>query len=162
MSETAYGLHEYREDGDGCCVLCGFEADDGRAEHVDATTHAAPMTAVETPTLAEFLGQQYDAEEELAREAMSPLYSGGQYGLSLGGVVLADLAVKRRIARLHRETPYGGSGWVANGEYGSFDHACESCGSQDLSVVWPCPTLLALAQPYRDAPGFRDEWKADE
>lgn len=47
------------------------------------------------------------------------------------------------------------SGWVAPGEYESMPSACEQCGSQDLAVVWPCPTLVAVANALGVDPEFR-------
>lgn len=42
---------------------------------------------------------------------------------------------------------------------------CDCCtrriefGTQLAVVPWPCPTVLAVAQPYADRPGWREEWR---
>lgn len=52
--------------------------------------------------------------------------------------VLADCEALRKVVELH---------WA------DFDE-CRECHADD----YPCPTLLALALPWRDHPEFREEW----
>lgn len=99
------------------------------------------MTETRQATLAEFLEARFDAEEEAWRGGLGlatrPDFS------RLAAHVLADLAAKRRIVELHSP------------DYPELsDPECWTCHGQ-----WPCPTLLALAQPYADAPGWREEWR---
>jgi hypothetical protein len=91
--------------------------------------------------LAEFLTAQYDADEA-AQYVLTQRY-------------LADLAAKRAIVALHYRGWTGGCATCA--------YEAEDLGEDQfqMQLDWPCPTLLALAQPYRDAPGFRDEWKVE-
>lgn len=55
--------------------------------------------------------------------------------------VLAEIDAKRRILDLH--------------------HPIDPCDAHDASFnAVPCDTVLALAQPYADLPGYREEWRA--
>lgn len=56
--------------------------------------------------------------------------------------VLRQVDAMRAIVRLHQPEP---------GQHPDF------CG-HDLREM-PCPTLRALALPYADRPGYRDEWR---
>ena len=61
--------------------------------------------------------------------------------------VLAQCAALRTVVELH-----GNDG----------DGACASCGSfttLGYEQRYPCPTLLALAQPYADHPDFEEAWQ---
>lgn len=70
--------------------------------------------------------------------------------------VLAECEAKRRIVEIH--VPWGF-------EY-SGGEGCARCVSPDDYTTtrlpdterFPCPTLRALAQPYRDHPDFKPEW----
>jgi hypothetical protein len=57
-----------------------------------------------------------------------------------------------RVRALHFPARGGRSGWNPDdddtpGAYGHISSACEECGSQDLAVRWPCPTIQALETP---------------
>jgi hypothetical protein len=67
--------------------------------------------------------------------------------------VLADIAAKRRVVELHREVWH--THWADVRET-----ACATCtrGPLESGDTWPCPTLLALAQPYAEHPDWREEW----
>lgn len=56
MSETTYGLHAFRADYDGLCATCGFESDDGRAEHADPMTQCGKWVTFSCSTPADFPG----------------------------------------------------------------------------------------------------------
>ncbi|HEY8664630.1 MAG TPA: DUF6221 family protein [Propionibacteriaceae bacterium] len=74
--------------------------------------------------------------------------------------VLAECAAKRALVELHSDG--GQSDGYTGAGYGGVDHACLECGSfGEYGVAWPCSTLRALAQPYRDRPGWRDEWEVE-
>jgi hypothetical protein len=67
--------------------------------------------------------------------------------------VLAECAAKRAIVEAHRSRPF------------EFCHTClelrpERQGEQITRAYAPCPTLLALAQPFAGRSGWRDEWVA--
>lgn len=60
----------------------------------------------------------------------------------------AEAAIER-VRALHVPARGGRSGWNPDdddtpGAYGHIANACEECGSQDLAVSWPCPTIQAL------------------
>lgn len=63
----------------------------------------------------------------------------------------AEAAIER-VRALHIPARGGRSGYNPDdddtpGAYGHIASACEECGSQDLAVRWPCPTIQALEQP---------------
>jgi hypothetical protein len=62
--------------------------------------------------------------------------------------VLAECAAKKAIVAEHPRCDI-------HDRPGSECDACQTCGDGSL---WPCPTLRALALPYRDAPSFDDAW----
>lgn len=58
-------------------------------------------------------------------------------------------AAIERVRALHQPDPDGRSGYQPDdddtpGAYGDIAQACKECGSSDLAVRWPCPTILAL------------------
>lgn len=59
-------------------------------------------------------------------------------------------ADKRQVARHHpeRRSGYQPDDDDTPGAYGIISQACAECGSQDLAVHWPCPTLLDVAFSY--------------
>lgn len=107
--------------------------------------------------MSEFLLARIEADEAAARRAVAR--SEGDLWVVTGadnavGVdydparVLAECAARRRIVELHKNT--------------GIDH-CEVCADDGPwydrgMLAYPCPTLLALAQPYAGEPGWRDEW----
>lgn len=130
-----------------------------------------------TADLAGFLLAQLDADEAVARAATPGPWAMDQVGdharvwmeemppyvpIALGELMPEDakhialhdpafeldrIAWLRAVVGLHRAsriTP--GSPLI-----------CDECGGGA-----PCPTLLALAQPYRSRPGWRDEWTVGE
>lgn len=62
--------------------------------------------------------------------------------------VLAQCAALRAVVALHGAYEMGGG-----------DKYCDSCGDVP-QVDHPCPTLIALAQPFRDRDGFDERWLA--
>ncbi|MEV0726000.1 DUF6221 family protein [Micromonospora purpureochromogenes] len=66
--------------------------------------------------------------------------------------VLADVDAKRHILDAH---PLEGPS-----KYVPFQY-CGTCQDGDgiVTAPAPCPTQRALALPYADRPGYRDEWK---
>lgn len=81
--------------------------------------------------------------------------------------VLADVAAKRAIVALHSEPIHDHIRWADAADQAeaakSGDLWCRTCGSVDDSPVpWPCRTVVALAQPYADRPGFDPAWKLEE
>lgn len=123
------------------------------------------MTETRTETLAEFLLARIAEDETLARSALTDEVADwwAQDWAEVDDTsralvdrfdphrVLAVCAAHRRIVELH--APMGTARVV-----------CAVCwnarfvGHED----WPCPTLLALAQPYADHPDFREEWRLPE
>lgn len=71
--------------------------------------------------------------------------------------VLAECGAKRQLIALHGPvTLRGGPG----GKYFETTEACTSCSPPQFAEdAYPCPTLLALAQPYAGRPGWHEEWK---
>lgn len=67
--------------------------------------------------------------------------------------VLAECAAKRRIIEEHDNVNDGNCGTCVVGHWGYPTNGGAS------PARWPCPTLLALAQPYAGRPGWREEWK---
>ena len=62
--------------------------------------------------------------------------------------VLAECAAKRRIVREHASTKVDG------------ERFCAICAAGEVhEMLYPCPTLRALAQPYADHPDFAEEWR---
>ncbi len=52
----------------------------------------------------------------------------------------------RAVMAMHRYDPYGGMGYLEDGEYGRIDPACLVCGTTDeYAVPWPCSTYATLA-----------------
>ncbi|WP_435110143.1 hypothetical protein [Nocardiopsis synnemataformans] len=54
-----------------------------------------------------------------------------------------------RIREIHKPDLSSRSGWNPDdddtpGAYGQIERACQECGSQDMAVRWPCPTIRAL------------------
>ena len=72
--------------------------------------------------------------------------------------VLREVAAKRAILAEHAPTD-----WTAYA-----DRMCRRCVWNDEEphdelhhwVIWPCPTVRALAAIYSDHPDYRQEWKA--
>jgi hypothetical protein len=63
-----------------------------------------------------------------------------------------------RVRALHQPDPNGRSGYKPDdddtpGAYGDIAQACQECGSSDLAIRWPCPTILALDPPAGQEPG---------
>lgn len=58
--------------------------------------------------------------------------------------VLAECEAKRSIVKLH---------YPLDDDPEPF---CWNCDEER----WPCGTMVALASPYADRPGFREEWRA--
>lgn len=112
-------------------------------------------------TITEFLTARWDEEEHdwrvvAAREVVEMLH-----GRPLAPMMLADIAAKRAIVALHgvKETV-----WTkVDGMAPFIERNCTTCGESHWSgfepADWPCPTLLALAQPYADHPDFGPEWR---
>lgn len=63
-----------------------------------------------------------------------------------------------QVRALHQPDPDGRSGYKPDdddtpGAYGDIAQACQECGSGDLAVRWPCPTILTLDPPAPQEPG---------
>lgn len=85
--------------------------------------------------------------------------------------VLAECEAKRRIIEIHGCSEGGLEVWLDAPDipdwpgftpgYYSRD-ACACCADLMLDLSkerrWPCRTIRALAQPYRDHPDFKPEW----
>lgn len=111
-------------------------------------------------------GDDYQPDEAARTfwEAMSAAYGGPAqvFGHGLAARVDAELAELRqraekaeaaieRVRALHVPARGGRSGYQPDdddtpGAYGHIASACEECGSQDLAVRWPCPTIQALEE----------------
>lgn len=128
--------------------------------------------------MAEFLTARLDEDAQAARlcsgmhlstylegddEGWAVESSDGDYGAIIGGQalaehiarhdparVLADVAAKRAILADHHRTPMDPE-WCDRCDTG------ESLDNQ-VSADYPCPTLLALAQPYAEHPDFDPAW----
>lgn len=74
--------------------------------------------------------------------------------------VLAECEAKRRIVEMHAVVEL--KDWRSlDGGYPTctVSHACETCGTySEYPEAWPCDTLRALALPYADREGYRQEW----
>lgn len=144
------------------------------------------MTATSTLTLSAFLLARYDEWEAIAREAgveewwllsantppfrkgdrepkwivdsgprlisyeVTTMEAGDHIALNDPAFVLAQVASLRAVVELHESVEWGGH-W-----------RCGLCGSfgifETARLEYPCPTLLALAQPFRDHHDMRAEW----
>jgi hypothetical protein len=122
-----------------------------------------------TPTLAAFLTSQLDADEAAARER-DPMYAAGGPSLARGGPglawsydtdsgyhfeidparVLADVAAKRAIV--------GRCVLVIAAFDDRENGTWPDVSRREKSHAWE--TLHDIAQPYRGADGWRDEWSA--
>jgi hypothetical protein len=71
--------------------------------------------------------------------------------------VLAEVEAKRRLVDLHPTRNSLRWPGVEDIEV----EICETCSRDGLSdeVEAPCPTIRALALPYADRPGYREEWR---
>lgn len=77
------------------------------------------------------------------------IHGADDYGKELKAERDAALATLARVRELHRPARGGRSGWNPDdddtpGAYGHIESACEECGSQDMAVRWPCPTVQAI------------------
>ena len=73
--------------------------------------------------------------------------------------VLADITSKRAIVALHAD----GNADLRDDDEDEEDdlpYYCTTCEDRKRhdAAHWPCPTLLALAQPFADHHDFRKEW----
>ena len=77
--------------------------------------------------------------------------------------VLAQCAAVRAVVALHQDEPQFAYDYEAGAnEDAPWAHICSSCGGggiHEYPIDWPCPTLRALALPYADQPGWREEWR---
>lgn len=120
--------------------------------------------------ITEFLTARYDAEDAIARRHahrftndQQRIWNGpGQYPVMTGLALMQDVAAKRAIVALHPVYEYHQTAnpWR---EKKTYLH-CDTCGDpqgwdQQEPVDWPCPTLLALAQPYAEHPDFDPAWR---
>ncbi len=76
--------------------------------------------------------------------------------------VVAQIAAQRKIIELHLVFEYHQTK-TAWREKRTYLH-CGTCGDpqgwdQTPPVDWPCPTLLALLQPFADHPDFDPDWR---
>lgn len=117
--------------------------------------------------ITEFLADRYDEEEAEVRRLLdqSPMpyrhkgiavevWSNPDYsdeGMSLSPErMLAEITSKRTILALHPNVNDGDCGLCAHGPV---------FGGRNPSV-WPCETILALAQPYAGHSDFSPRWRA--
>lgn len=76
-------------------------------------------------------------------------------------VRLAEVDAKRRIMEIHGRR----ADLFPSLAGGSFDNCCDGCGYEGIcddpvtEDINDCPILRALALPYADRPGYRDEWR---
>jgi len=71
---------------------------------------------------------------------------------------LAEVDAKRQMVALH--VPVAGGQGFTGDKYGRIDFACQCCGDSDeFGVAWPCDTVLLVALPYADRPGYQQEWQ---
>lgn len=76
--------------------------------------------------------------------------------------ILADIAAKRAILDAHPREHYTGSDYYNE----PARDVCETCETYDITECpsgpgWPCPTVLALAQPYAGRPDFPAEYRQE-
>lgn len=118
--------------------------------------------STETQTLTAWLEQQIAADEAAARGKGADAMTGHRWKHAPENVyqelqgevlancrrVLAQCAAFRAIVALHEPNRWG---WciVCTEEPGTYDNA---------SMDSPCPTLRAVAQIYRDRPGWQEAW----
>lgn len=131
------------------------------------------MVTTDTSSPAAFLLARASEDEAVARDAAThpPIHSqrwqlstvkvetidGVTHRTPRGTVearparVLAQVAALRAVVELHRN----------GGEYGD-DAYCEVCHdyTRHDAHAWPCPTILALVQPYAGHPDFDPAWLA--
>lgn len=71
---------------------------------------------------------------------------------------MAEVEAKRRIMEEHQAEERD-----SHLRFAHLPDRCTVCtetGDYDLPMlVWPCPTILALALPYADHLDFREEWR---
>ena len=111
--------------------------------------------------ITQWLRAQLDGDERIARDAnTSPemvtgiprSYAEAPVAVHISTFadttrVLREIDAKRRIAELH---DYYRSESLGDAP------ACFLCGP---GFGWPCPTMRALALPYADRSGYREEWR---
>lgn len=111
-----------------------------------------------TPT--DFLAVQLGRHEAVARLALATAETGDDRAdltfhrdgvIANATYVLADVAAKRKVIQLHAPD------WTRWKD----QPACSSCGEVACCAEeWPCPTILALLQPYADLPDFDPAWRS--
>jgi hypothetical protein len=114
--------------------------------------------------LVEFLRARLDEDEATVAglsddERVPVLYASDDGLLVAPSRMLAEVEAKRRIIELHPPRPWhiNAGGFV---DIPKWHPICGMCGDREwYAVPAPCPTLLALVQPYADHPAFNPEWK---
>lgn len=103
--------------------------------------------------LAAWLTQIWDEQEAEVQKWQATLLADIPIPAALlGGIVvprtaLARIAADREILDIHSPDPRDAS-------------VCTTCGEPlEYCWPWPCDTVKALASPYADRPGYREEWK---
>ena len=128
------------------------------------------MSAAEGVTLAGFLAARLDEDEAAAKAQAQrgtvvmytdgePTQAEAEYFATISPArVLREVAAKRKILALHvlatRHEPTATDPRLA-------DVTCEICGWVSDIEGSACETLLMLAAPYSDHPGYDPRWKPE-
>ncbi|MFE7906514.1 DUF6221 family protein [Streptomyces albogriseolus] len=125
--------------------------------------------------LVQWLGQQIDEDERIARRAGDSFRQIGETGVIVAtegdqaeecasanwaGVaehivahdparVLREIDAKRQIIALHHQLE----------DAQEMLDFCATCDATGKYPEYPCTTLRLLALPYADRPGYREEWR---
>jgi hypothetical protein len=118
-------------------------------------SHAELMAAQEQ------LSRARDKENEAGNDGLAQALNGiviGLFKIALSDECADELAAVYSDERdrlcaavdaalaLHQPAPGSGQGFLADGQYGDIDPACQTCGTWDeYAVPYPCATVRALA-----------------
>jgi hypothetical protein len=110
---------------------------------------AEAVEAADPLTISQFLLERIEEDEaDVADHFCEP---GFEVRLS------AECAAKRAIIEQHRTSEVAS---LDRATWGKMFEVCNTCAVGVRQVVFPCPTLKALASVYKDHPDYLQEWAA--
>jgi hypothetical protein len=117
-----------------------------------ARVHSKEATILD---VVDYLTARWNEDETSLRQLIGELTGGPGWGAdsTLPIRLVADLASKRHIVRLHRPL------WPEEHE-----PLCQVCGDPMMDLArapWPCATVMAMVQPFATYPDFDPGWHRD-
>jgi hypothetical protein len=133
--------------------------------------------------LMQWLGEQLDEDERIARAADSSVWPSREVQIELDdpqhyawrskelsptmanhivrhgpAQVLREIEAKRQLVKLHGRAILRAGGGAQHFDTTTVCRTCEP-NHQFREPAWPCTTLRLLALPYTDRLGYREEWR---